>query len=112
MGIGRRTDVASGLVDAGRTVRATDVAARDVPAGVAFSVDDVTDPDPAVYAGVDAVYALNLPPELHGPVLAVAEAHGAVFAFTTLGNDAPAVPAEPETLPGETLFWARGEPEE
>jgi len=105
VGIGRRPDVAGALA-ADREVRATDVVERAVPAGVAFFVDDVTDPDPTVYAGADVVYALNLPPELHRPALAVARAHGAAFAFTTLGGDAPEVPVRPETLPGETLFWA------
>jgi len=110
VGIGNRTDLAAALAEGGREVRATDVVERGVPPGVEFFVDDVTDPDPSVYAGADAVYALNLPPELHGPALAVAEEHDAAFAFTTLGADAPEVPAEPETLPGETLFWARGRP--
>lgn len=108
VGIGERTDLAAALAGAGSDVRATDVVERAVPPGVAFVVDDVTEPDPAVYADADAIYALNLPPELHRPTLAVAEAHGAAFAFTTLGADAPEVPAEPETLPGETLFWANG----
>ena len=106
VGIGNRPDLAAALVEAGHDVRATDVVEREVPPGVAFVVDDVTEPDPAVYADADAVYALNLPPELHRPALAVAEAHDAAFAFTTLGADPPAVDAEPETLPGETLFWA------
>lgn len=110
VGIGNRTDLAAALVEAGRDVRATDVVDREVPLGVAFVVDDVTEPDGAVYADADAIYALNLPPELHRPTLAVAEAHDAAFAFTTLGADAPEVDAEPETLPGETIFWARGRP--
>ena len=109
VGIGRRTGVAAALADlgSGREVRATDIVEREVPTNVEFFVDDVTDPDPTVYAGAEAVYALNIPPELHRPALAVAEAHGAAFAFTTLGGDPPEVTAEPETLPGETLFWAR-----
>ena len=106
VGIGRRTDVSGALVEAGCAVRATDVVAREVPSGVTFHRDDVTDPDPAVYAGADALYALNLPPELHRPTLAVARDHDAAFVFTTLGGDAPEVDARPETIPGETLFWA------
>ena len=105
VGVGRRTGVATALATACE-VRATDVVERDVPDGVTFHRDDVTDPDPAVYAGADAVYALNLPPELHRPALAAARSHDATFAFTTLGGDGPEVPARPETLPGETLFWA------
>jgi len=110
VGVGRRTDVAEALAEAGREVRATDVVEREVPGGVAFHIDDVTDPDPPVYEGVGCVYALNLPPELHRPALAVARDHGAAFAFTTLGGDAPEVSVRVETLPGETLFWAQGAP--
>lgn len=106
VGIGNRTGLAAALAD-GREVRATDVVERVVPTDVEFVVDDVTAPEPDVYAGADAIYALNLPPELHRPTLAVAEVHDAAFAFTTLGADAPEVPVEPEMLPGETLFWAR-----
>ena len=107
VGIGRRTDVATALVDAGREVYATDIHPREVPDGVTFVRDDVTDPESGVYARADAVYALNLPPELHRPTLDVAREHDAAFYFTTLGADQPAVPVERETLPGETLFRAR-----
>ncbi|UPV72779.1 hypothetical protein M0R89_09475 [Halorussus limi] len=107
VGIGNRTDVAAALADAGVAVTATDVRPREVPAGVAFAEDDVLDPDPARYRDADAVYALNLPPELHRPTLEVARRHDAAFLFTTLGGDPPAVPVERETVPGETIFVAR-----
>ena len=107
VGVGRRTDVAAALAE-DCEVLVTDVVDRSVPPGVAFRRDDVTDPEPSVYAGADAVYGLNLPPELHRPALEVARANDATFAFTTLGGDAPAVTARPETLPGETLHWADG----
>ncbi|PSQ39918.1 hypothetical protein BRD07_08060, partial [Halobacteriales archaeon QS_9_68_42] len=64
----------------------------------------VTDPDPAVYRGADAVYALNCPPELQRPLSAVARTAGADCLFTTLGTDPAVVDAAPETLPGATLF--------
>ncbi len=107
VGIGERPDVAAALADAGKRVTATDVRPREVPAGVEFVRDDVVDPDPAVYRDADAVYALNLPPELHRPALAVARDHDAALLFTTLGGDQPAVPVARETIPGETLFVAR-----
>ena len=112
IGVGSRTDLAAALVEVGCDVRATDVVEREVPPGVEFFVDDVTDPDPTIYAEADAIYSLNLPPELHRPALDVAGEHHAAFAFTTLGADAPEVAAEPETLPGETLFWALGQPDD
>ncbi|MDZ7745293.1 MAG: UPF0146 family protein [Halobacteriales archaeon] len=104
VGIGNRTDIAAGLTKQGVAVTATDVVARDVPEGVRFVRDDVTDPDPTVYADADIIYALNCPPELQGPLVAVARAAGARWAFTTLGGDPVLVDARPKTLPQETLF--------
>jgi len=108
VGVGRRSVVADALADAGTDVTATDRRIRSVPDSVRFVVDDVTDPDPSVYADAELVYALNLPPELHDPTLSVAREAGAAFMFTTLGTDQPLVPVERETLPAETLFVARG----
>jgi hypothetical protein len=104
VGVGERTDVAAALAARGRTVIVTDVVKRRVPDGVAFVHDDVTDPDPAVYAGADLVYALRCPPELQRPLVAAAERVGATWAFTTLGTDPAVVPTRPRTLPGGTLF--------
>jgi hypothetical protein len=108
VGVGNRPAVAAALAERGVAVTATDRRPVSAPEGVSVVVDDVTDPDSSVYAGADLVYALNLPPELHRPTLAVAREHDATFAFTTLGTDQPLVPVERETLPGETLFVARG----
>jgi uncharacterized UPF0146 family protein len=110
VGIGRRTDIARALAERGVAVTATDVYERSVPDGVTFVVDDVTDPDPAVYADADAVYALNLPPELHRPLRDVASAADADLLFTTLGGDQPSIPVERETVPGDTLYRARRRP--
>ncbi len=106
VGVGRRPDVASALADRGVHVTATDVTPREVPESVAFVLDDVTVPDPDVYADADAVYALDLPPELHRPAATLAREQDAEFVFTTLGGDEPAIPVERETLPTETLYWA------
>lgn len=106
IGVGRRTDVAAALAAADKRVVATDVHFRTVPDGVSFVRDDVTDPDRAVYADADAIYALNLPPELHRPAWKLARRVEADLLFTTLGGDGPAVPVSRRTLPGETLFVA------
>ncbi|WP_275039790.1 UPF0146 family protein [Natrinema gari] len=111
VGIGRRADLARALAERGVAVTATDVHDRDVPDGVAFVRDDIVDPEPSVYAGADAVYARNLPPELHRPALAAARAADADFLFTTLGGDQPAVPVERVTIETGTLYVARGPPE-
>ena len=107
IGVGNRPGVAGRLADRGVSVTATDIDDRQVPEGVQFVVDDVTEPDPEVYADADVVFARNLPPELHRPARAVARDAGAAFWFTTLGVDPPTVPVEAEQLPGgETLYRA------
>ncbi|WP_049922031.1 UPF0146 family protein [Halopiger djelfimassiliensis] len=107
VGIGRRTDLARALTKKGVSVTATDVYERAVPDGVRFVRDDVTDPDPSIYAAADVVYARNLPPELHRPALEVARDANAAFLFTTLGGDQPAVPVERHTIAEGTLYVAR-----
>ena len=107
VGIGRRTEVATQLARAGYDVVATDVRQRAVPEAVAFRVDDVTDPDPATYAGAAVVYALRCPPELQSPLRAVAAEAGARCAFTTLGGDPATVPVDRERVDSGTLYWAR-----
>jgi len=107
IGIGRRPDLARALAERGVTVTATDIYDRDVPAGVTFVRDDIVDPESSVYADADAIYARNLPPELHRPALAVARNAGADFLFTTLGGDQPAVPVERKTVESGTLYVAR-----
>jgi uncharacterized UPF0146 family protein len=104
VGVGARPGVAAGLAERGCRVVATDVHDRSVPDPVRFVRDDVTDPDPSIYRGADAVYALNCPPELQRPLADVAEAAGADCLFTTLGADPAVVDAAPETLSGGTLF--------
>ena len=104
VGVGNRPAVAAGLAERGCRVTATDVRDRPVPDTVGFVRDDVTDPDPTVYRGADAVYALNCPPELQRPLADVAAAVGAVCLCTTLGGDPVVVDAAPETLSGGTLF--------
>ena len=108
VGIGRRVDVATALADRGVHVTATDVHERTVPAGVRFVRDDVVEPELAVYADADAIYAVNLPPELHRPALDVAREVDADLLFTTLGGDEPTVPIEREPLATETLYVSAG----
>jgi uncharacterized UPF0146 family protein len=108
VGIGSRTDVAGALAATGTQVTATDVRdfGREIPDGVRFVRDDVTDPERSVYLGAGVLYALNLPPELQRPAARLAGDVGAAFEFTTLGGDPAVVPVRSETLPGETLFVA------
>ncbi|MFB6166327.1 MAG: UPF0146 family protein [Haloarculaceae archaeon] len=106
VGVGNRPGLAEALAAAGATVTATDVADRAVGPDVAFVRDDVTDPDPSVYADADAIYARHLPPELHRPALDVARGAGAALLFTTLGGEEPIVPVARESVGGTTLYVA------
>ncbi|WP_225917803.1 UPF0146 family protein [Halobaculum rubrum] len=112
VGVGTRHAVAAGLASDGRAVAATDVVERDPPEGVAFVRDDIVAAadcrEPGAHYRVDCVYALNSPPELHRPLVGVADAVDAACCFTTLGGDPPAVDATPLALPGgDTLYVAR-----
>ena len=104
IGVGHRSAVARELAARGIEVTVTDIHDRQPPEGVHFVRDDVTDPTRSVYAGADALYALNLPPELHGAVSRLADRVDSAFLFTTLGGDPPTVPVNRETVPGETIF--------
>jgi uncharacterized UPF0146 family protein len=106
VGVGNRPDTAAALAERGCTITATDVHERPVPPGVTFVRDDVTDPDPAVYADADAVYARNCPPELQRPLADVAAAADADCLFTTLGGDPATVAVRSVFLPAdrETLY--------
>ncbi|AGN02732.1 hypothetical protein L593_13965 [Salinarchaeum sp. Harcht-Bsk1] len=106
VGIGERTGIAATLLDRGIAVSAVDVVARAVPDGMAFQRADVTELDAAEFEGIDGVYALRAPPELHRPIADLARTLDVPAAFTTLGGDPPIVPVRPEQLPGgETLYW-------
>jgi len=110
VGIGRRTAVAGGLTECGCTVTATDITDRhasEIPTAVEFVIDDICTPNDAIYRNASAIYALNLPPELHRPTRAVARRVGVSFYFTTLGGDPPTIPVEPQQLPLETLYRCR-----
>jgi uncharacterized UPF0146 family protein len=110
VGVGHNPDVAAALATAGKTVTATDIYEVDVPEGVRFVRDDIVarsrQADPGPLYCVDAIYALNLPSELHRPVREVARAVDAAFVFTTLGYEEPVIPVRRETVGSETLYTA------
>ncbi len=104
IGIGHRPAVAAELAARGVTVIATDIVDRETPSGVDFHRDDLTEPERSLYEGAEALYAQNLPPELHRPMAELAQTVGADGLFTTLGGDPPVVEVRRETVSGETLF--------
>ncbi|WP_191967149.1 MULTISPECIES: UPF0146 family protein [Haloferax] len=114
VGVGRASSVAAELAAHGVDVTAVDVYDVPVPEGVRFVRDDVVaradDPELGPYEGVDAIYALNIPVELHAPTARVARRAGAEFLFTTLGFDEPSIPVRRESIPGDTLYVADDAP--
>jgi len=103
VGVGDRPAVARGLASRGIDVTVTDVRDCRLP-GLDFVRDDVFDPELAVYEDAEALYALNLPPDLHGAVARLGGRIDSAVFFTTLGADPATVPVRRERLPGETLF--------
>ncbi len=87
IGIGRYHCVAKKLAEIGFEVVATDLKELDVPEGVKFYVDDVTNPDLNIYRGARLVYSLRPPPELHDSILQVAKKVGADCMIRPFGNE-------------------------
>lgn len=123
VGIGRRPGVARALASRNVDVQAVDVHDQSVPDCIDFVQDDVVeraarleetlhtervgeDAHTASYR-VDAIYALNLPPELQQPTLQIARAVDAAFLFTTLGGDPATVPTRTESVGYDSLYVAR-----
>lgn len=94
VGVGRRFELATHLAERGVHVTAIDVEPGSPPPRVRVLTADVHALDPALVAPIDAVYALNLPPELQPPTAAAAAGLDAPCRFTTLGADPTVVPAD------------------
>jgi uncharacterized UPF0146 family protein len=122
VGVGRRPGVAAALAAAGLDVTAVDVHDRPVPDSVQFLQDDIVEraatatesagsdgdiESETAHYRVDAIYALNLPPELQQPTHTIARAVDAAFLFTTLGGDPATIPVRTELIGRETLYVAR-----
>ncbi len=72
VGIGKNTEVARILLDAGVRVRSTDVKECGVPGWLCFTIDDVFSPDTSLYEGADVIYAIRPAIEMIPPLLALA----------------------------------------
>jgi uncharacterized UPF0146 family protein len=75
VGVGRCPDVAL-LLKGHFDLICTDVADPGIP-GVRFVRDDIFRPDNSLYSGAALVYSIRPPPDLQGPIAAVAAAAGA-----------------------------------
>ena len=72
VGIGKNTEAARILLDAGARVRCTDIKDSAVPEGLGFMIDDVFSPDISLYKGADVIYAIRPAIEMIPPLLALA----------------------------------------
>ncbi len=86
IGIGKFTEVAERLSEYLELI-AVDIA----PCTSRFRVirDDVTQPTPEIYSGVELVYSIRPPPELHTPILSLARKLGADAIIKPLGVEFP-----------------------
>ena len=74
IGIGKNTEAARILLNAGTRVRCTDVKDREVPEWLCFTTDDVFSPDISLYKGANVIYAIRPAIEMIPPLLALARA--------------------------------------
>ena len=73
VGIGKNTEAARILLDAGVRVRCTDIKEYYRPRhGSALLIDDVFSPDISLYKGADVIYAIRPAIEMIPPLLALA----------------------------------------
>jgi len=72
IGIGRNTDAAQCIHDAGTAIRCTDIHPFLHPASIRFFVDDLFEPDVALYTGADVLYAIRPAEEMLPPLIRLA----------------------------------------
>jgi uncharacterized UPF0146 family protein len=72
VGIGKNTEAAHILLNAGTRVRCTDVKDHEVPEWLCFTTDDVFSPDISLYKGADVIYAIRPAIEMIPPLLELA----------------------------------------
>ncbi|NLD57201.1 MAG: hypothetical protein GX651_03590 [Methanomicrobiales archaeon] len=73
VGIGRNTDVAMMLADAGVLKGCTDIKDTGFPIGLNFFRDDIFVPDLSRYEGADLIYAIRPAIEMVPPLIALAQ---------------------------------------
>ncbi len=72
IGIGRNTDAAQCICDAGTAIRCTDIHLFPHPASLRFFVNDIFEPDVTLYAGADVLYAIRPAEEMIPPLIQLA----------------------------------------
>lgn len=72
VGVGKNTDAARVLFDAGIIIHCTDVKDVHPPEWLTFTVDDIFSPVIAVYEGAEVIYAIRPAIEMIPPLIALA----------------------------------------
>jgi uncharacterized protein len=85
IGVGKNTTAARIIQRAGKTIRCTDICALTPMGRLAFTVDDVFDPDPEIYQGADVIYAIRPAVEMVLPMIALAQKVNADLLIYHLG---------------------------
>ena len=107
VGIGHNHCVAELLVGKGFKVVATDLRQIDVPDGVEFFIDDVTNPNLRIYEGASLIYSLRPPLELYPYIVSIAKAVNADCLIRPFGNEF-AIDGELINYKGERFYlWRR-----
>jgi len=88
IGIGHFPDVALALADRGVRIFATDIKPF-LHDGLKVVVDDITQPNPSLYAGVHLIYALRPPLELVPYMVRLSKAVSADLIVKSLASEYP-----------------------
>ncbi len=72
VGIGKNTEAARILMNAGVRVRCTDIRDVHVPENLSFSIDDIFSPSVNKYIGADLIYAIRPAIEMIPPLITLA----------------------------------------
>ena len=85
VGVGRNPDAAVIIRAAGISIRCTDVHAIGMPDGIAFTIDDVFEPDLPFYRGADVIYSIRPAIEMVPSLITLAERVGCDLLVYHLG---------------------------
>jgi uncharacterized protein len=73
VGIGRNTEAAEILANAGILIRSTDIKDLKVPEKLTLTADDVFSPDLSLYHGADVIYSIRPAVEMIPPLISLAQ---------------------------------------
>lgn len=89
IGVGKSTEIILCLREALPECElvAVDVRESQVPEGVRFEMDDVSEPDLDIYEDSDLIYSIRTPYELYGHILKLAKKIGADILIKPLASE-------------------------